>query len=128
MSRSRHEPYSLGALLQAKCLGPVGSSQPELLTAAAALPVILTAETAGSADDVWKGIHLGAVEVLEKPLSSLKLQNIWQHVVRRVRRAALYLSLSSCSVSNSMSVGTTGKRLRNNRSHFDSHQVAWVLS
>ena len=32
---------------------------------------------------VMHGIELGAVDVLEKPLSSLKLRNIWQHVVRK---------------------------------------------
>lgn len=35
--------------------------------------------------DVMHGIELGAVDVLEKPLSSLKLRNIWQHVVRKAR-------------------------------------------
>lgn len=34
--------------------------------------------------DVLRGIELGAVDFLEKPLSSLKLKNIWQHVVRKV--------------------------------------------
>ena len=34
---------------------------------------------------VMHGIELGAVDVLEKPLSSLKLRNIWQHVVRKAR-------------------------------------------
>ncbi|KAK9807249.1 hypothetical protein WJX73_002828 [Symbiochloris irregularis] len=82
-------------IAEAKGLGALGSAQPELLTAAAGLPVVLTAETAGSADDVWKGIQLGAVEVLEKPLSSLKLQNIWQHVVRRMMHGRDAKALSS---------------------------------
>ncbi len=38
----------------------------------------------GSASEVWKSIELGAAEYLEKPLSTLKLRNIWQHVVRKV--------------------------------------------
>ena len=38
----------------------------------------------GSANEVWKSIELGAVEYVEKPLSQLKLRNIWQHVVRKV--------------------------------------------
>ena len=71
-------------LVQAKGLGSLGSAQQELLTVAAGLPIILTAENTSSTDDVWKGIELGAAEVLEKPLSSLKLRNIWQHVVRKV--------------------------------------------
>ena len=69
---------------QAKGLGGAGIAQQELLSAAAGLPIILTAENTSSTDDVWKGIELGAAEVLEKPLSSLKLRNIWQHVVRKV--------------------------------------------
>lgn len=64
-----------------------GTAQRQLLAAAANLPLILTTEDATSTDDVWKGIELGAAEVLVKPLSSLKLQNIWQHVVRKVSRA-----------------------------------------
>ena len=42
----------------------------------------------GSASEVWKSIELGAAEYLEKPLSTLKLRNIWQHVVRKVSSAA----------------------------------------
>ena len=38
----------------------------------------------GSATEVLKSIELGAVEYIEKPLSLLKLRNIWQHVVRKV--------------------------------------------
>lgn len=34
--------------------------------------------------DILRGIELGAVDFLEKPLSNLKLKNIWQHVVRKV--------------------------------------------
>ena len=47
------------------------------------MPLVLMSE-GGSANEVWKSIELGAVEYLEKPLSPLKLRNIWQHVVRKV--------------------------------------------
>lgn len=52
------------------------------------LPLVLMADggSTGNTGDVWKGIELGAVDFLERPLSLLKLQNIWQHVVRKVRR------------------------------------------
>jgi len=50
------------------------------------LPLVLMSE-GGSASEVWKSIELGAAEYLEKPLSTLKLRNIWQHVVRKVSSA-----------------------------------------
>ena len=31
------------------------------------------------------GIKVGAVDFMEKPLSALKLRNVWQHTVRKVR-------------------------------------------
>ena len=49
-------------------------------------------------------------EVLEKPLSTHKLQNIWQHVVRRVRRLPHSSTNSSalCSFSMSCRIGHQG--------------------
>ncbi|KAI8477425.1 MAG: hypothetical protein J3K34DRAFT_364388, partial [Monoraphidium minutum] len=37
-----------------------------------------------SPSDVMAGVSLGAVDFLAKPLSPLKLRNIWQHTVRRM--------------------------------------------
>jgi hypothetical protein len=37
-----------------------------------------------SPDDVMAGISLGAVDFLAKPVSQLKLRNIWQHTVRKM--------------------------------------------
>lgn len=71
-------------LAEARIMDSTGTAQRQLLAAAANLPLILTTEDATSTDNVWKGIELGAAEVLVKPLSSLKLQNIWQHVVRKL--------------------------------------------
>lgn len=34
-------------------------------------------------EQITKGVDLGAVDILDKPLNSLKLQTIWQHAVRR---------------------------------------------
>lgn len=73
--------------VQAKALAKESSDGGSLREAAAHLPLVLMSEKGSSTDDVWRGIELGAADVLEKPLSSLKLRNIWQHVVRRVRLA-----------------------------------------
>ena len=55
-----------------------------LLEAAGRLPLVLVSTPGTTPECVWRGIEVGAAEVLEKPLSQLKLQNIWQHVVRKV--------------------------------------------
>lgn len=47
-------------------------------------PVVLMAAAAGHAD-VLRAVKMGAVDFLDKPLSLLKLKNIWQHSVRKVR-------------------------------------------
>lgn len=61
----------------------VAQESPAFVNAVNGLPLVLMSE-GGSANEVWKSIELGAVEYLEKPLSQLKLRNIWQHVVRKV--------------------------------------------
>ena len=66
--------------MQAKSVAQEG---PAFVNAVNGLPLVLMSE-GGSANEVWKSIELGAVEYLEKPLSQLKLRNIWQHVVRKV--------------------------------------------
>ncbi|KAK9817487.1 hypothetical protein WJX74_003274 [Apatococcus lobatus] len=47
------------------------------------LPLVLMSDSSNKSD-ILRGIELGAVDFLEKPLSSLKLKNIWQHVVRKM--------------------------------------------
>jgi DNA-binding NtrC family response regulator len=47
-------------------------------------PVVLMS-CGGSPDDVMRAVKLGAVDFMDKPLSHLKLKNIWQHSVRKVR-------------------------------------------
>lgn len=54
------------------------------------LPLVLMSAT-GGAGEVMKGIELGAVDYLEKPVSLPKLRNIWQHVVRKVGAPILIL-------------------------------------
>ncbi len=62
------------------------------------VPVLLMAEQ-GSAKDVLRSVQLGAVDFLDKPLSTLKLKNIWQHCVRKMMRSA-----SSKNISRSFEV------------------------
>ena len=73
--------------MQAKAVAHEGAS---FVNALDGMPLILMSE-GGSANEVWKSIQLGAVEYLEKPLSQLKLRNIWQHVVRKVCLLTLFL-------------------------------------
>ena len=58
--------------------------QEQLQEAASQLPLVLLSDKPGSSEDVWQGLNMGAAEVLERPLSLLKLRNVWQHVVRKV--------------------------------------------
>ncbi len=73
---------------QAKAMAPECEAGARLRAAAAALPLVLMVDKDSPYRDVMRGIELGAADVLEKPLSSLKLRNIWQHVVRKVRSPA----------------------------------------
>ncbi len=58
------------------------------LSAAGAPPLVLMGAGC-SAAQVMAGLRLGAQDVLERPLSPLKLTNLWQHTVRReLRRPA----------------------------------------
>lgn len=53
-------------------------------------PVVLMSED-GERGDVMRAVTLGAVDFMDKPLSVLKLKNIWQHSVRRMmQRTTLY--------------------------------------
>lgn len=47
-------------------------------------PVVLMSE-GGDMAAVLAAVKCGAVDFLDKPLSLLKLKNIWQHSVRKVR-------------------------------------------
>ncbi|GBF88516.1 hypothetical protein Rsub_01231 [Raphidocelis subcapitata] len=54
-----------------------------LLDSCRGVPCILMGANPSPAD-VMRGVSLGAVDFLAKPLSQLKLRNIWQHTVRRM--------------------------------------------
>lgn len=58
-------------------------------------PVVLMAAAATHAD-VLRAVKMGAVDFLDKPLSLLKLKNIWQHSVRKVRRGGGEQLLGFC--------------------------------
>ena len=59
-------------------------------------PVVLMSDCGAAAgghggsthEIVMRAVRLGAVDFLDKPLSLLKLKNIWQHSVRKVRSGA----------------------------------------
>lgn len=59
-------------------------SSAAIVAALDGLPLVLMTSEGGSQQEVWRSIELGAADCLEKPLSPLKLRNIWQHVVRKV--------------------------------------------
>lgn len=61
----------------------VAQDAPDFVSLLSGMPLVLMSD-GGSATQVWKSIELGAVEYLEKPLSTSKLKNIWQHVVRKM--------------------------------------------
>lgn len=61
------------------------------------VPVVLMSEQ-GSAEDVMRAVRLGAVDFLDKPLSMLKLKNIWQHCVRKMMRSNSFVSLGDAGV------------------------------
>lgn len=48
------------------------------------LPLVLTGENISQQQKLL-GIKCGAVDFLEKPVALLKLRNVWQHTVRKVR-------------------------------------------
>ncbi len=48
------------------------------------LACVLMADAETSLEDLVRMVQLGAVEIIQKPLSQERLQNIWQHVVRKV--------------------------------------------
>ena len=51
-------------------------------------------------EDVMRCVQLGAVDFLDKPLSLLRLKNIWQHSVRRMmQRTSLYDAAPVCTTS-----------------------------
>lgn len=55
----------------------------QLVNGKGQVPLILMSESEAPGE-VLQGIRLGAVDFLKRPLSPLKLRNIWQHTVRRM--------------------------------------------
>ncbi len=50
------------------------------------VPIVAMSDSAEATKEAMHAVELGAVDLLSKPLSMLKLKNIWQHSVRMVRR------------------------------------------
>lgn len=65
-------------LANVRCLQQKSYEQTAVVQAAKSIPLVLMSES-GTPSEVMLGIKLGAVDFLEKPLSPLKLKNIWQH-------------------------------------------------
>ncbi|GIL51081.1 hypothetical protein Vafri_7170 [Volvox africanus] len=70
-------------LVDVRCLQQKSPEHAAVIQAAKSIPLVLMSES-GAPNEVMLGIKLGAVDFLEKPLSPLKLKNIWQHSVRRM--------------------------------------------
>jgi DNA-binding response OmpR family regulator len=70
-------------LAEAKALNPRIKDSTSVKQRARSTPLLLMALNP-SPEEVLLGIKLGAVDFLEKPLSPLKLRNIWQHTVRKM--------------------------------------------
>ncbi|KAL6785991.1 hypothetical protein ACKKBG_A00960 [Auxenochlorella protothecoides x Auxenochlorella symbiontica] len=72
------------------------------------VPIVAMSDSAEATKEAMHAVELGAVDLLSKPLSMLKLKNIWQHSVRMMMATphllpvdAMFdtsmLTLSSCS-------------------------------
>jgi DNA-binding response OmpR family regulator len=76
-----------------------GDGQHQLLRAAQPLPVVLMGGEACSAAEILAVVEAGAADVLDRPLSQLKLRNLWQHTVRMMMTADSSNSGGSCQGS-----------------------------
>ncbi|GBF97777.1 hypothetical protein Rsub_10202 [Raphidocelis subcapitata] len=65
------------------CAAVAAGGRSGLLDSCRGVPCILMGPDP-SPKDVMRGISLGAVDFLAKPVSQLKLRNIWQHTVRKM--------------------------------------------
>jgi DNA-binding response OmpR family regulator len=73
-----------------------GEGQLQLLHAAQPLPVVLMGGESCSAAEMLAAVEAGAADVLDRPLSQLKLRNLWQHTVRMMMSADSSNSGGSC--------------------------------
>jgi hypothetical protein len=76
-----------------------GDGQHQLLRAAHPLPVVLLGGEACSAAEIFSAVEAGAADVLDRPLSQLKLRNLWQHTVRMMMTVDSSNSGGSCQGS-----------------------------
>lgn len=78
----RHATCFLGDV-QSSIVLPDDVSGRAFISALESIPVVLMSEGSTTVD-VMRAVQLGAADFLDKPLSVLKLKNIWQHSVRRM--------------------------------------------
>lgn len=71
--------------MQTSVLSLSSAAKSSFLPKIADVPLVLMGENS-TQQQMVTGLKLGAVDFLEKPISMLKLRNIWQHTVRKVRR------------------------------------------
>jgi CheY-like chemotaxis protein len=76
-----------------------GDAQHQLLRAAQPLPVVLMGGESCSAAEILAAVEAGAADVLDRPLSQLKLRNLWQHTVRMMMTVDSSNSGGSCQGS-----------------------------
>lgn len=56
---------------------------------------------------VLKGLKMGIVDFLERPINPLKLQNLWQHTVRKMMAGVKDLSVREASAAAGRSNGAS---------------------
>lgn len=86
------------AVLQASVVPNDPAASSAFARTASSVPLVLTGENT-SQQQKLVGIRFGATDFLEKPVALLKLRNVWQHTVRKVRILHSHcLSMFSASV------------------------------
>mmetsp|Transcript_33410 Transcript_33410/g.79211 ORF Transcript_33410/g.79211 Transcript_33410/m.79211 type:complete len:479 (-) Transcript_33410:315-1751(-) len=69
-------------IAEMKLVTSYGSTSNQLKVFSSVIPMVLCCEN-GDPEDVWNCISCGAVDILPGPLQASKVQNLWQHVVRK---------------------------------------------
>lgn len=87
-------------LAESKLVAPGESAGRGFIEAFGETPVVLMSGSC-STEEVLTAVRLGAADVLDKPLSLLKLKNIWQHSVRKMMHANSTSCLSDASADGS---------------------------
>jgi CheY-like chemotaxis protein len=100
-----------------------GDAQRALLRAAQPLPVVLMGGERCSAAEILEAVEAGAADVLDRPLSQLKLRNLWQHTVRMMMCADISNSGGSCQGSPRAAAAPAAAAAAHQESEADQQQV-----